>query len=516
MRTVTMQQVPLDRVTQTIYARIHAAMTPLRKQLVVVQETGEIIASAFIKFQESLPPLDLAAYNVMREQLGEVADALHEAGRRPLSQETRALAAQLVDHDLPRLAAIAVKLNQEDAPKFFAAFNYTDSTFETFAVDAKQKTTIRKADFDAAVDQIVNRRLSEIARIIKADTAQWLASQGAIEKPAHLDLCRKTPNQAFLYWKSLEADLADSPSLGAENERKVREMCDGFREWFDDQGHWRDLKPDAKELDPTNRIAHAKHKKQMDAFVAERQARVRVIDCDDVKTAHKCHHEGTEHERVDYHWTYLLGGEPQVIMSMEMGNGVPPHNDSIKRDYFKASAPCGYAILEKGDRIEGTAFFPSGEHFPFIPHFETRFYPDAFAKAGDYELRKVVKNANTVKAAEKALAPVVEQFKKATLLATPPDKRKWWQNVRAVYDRQPERLEIDKWRAVAKIVLTGAIEGNKKPVKELRTDYLTPRMLKTLLAKLNASGARRAAIEADYAETLRRSVTREEQKAAKL
>lgn len=116
---------------------------------------------------------------------------------------------------------------------------------------------------------------------------------------------------------------------------------------------------------------------------------------------------------------------------------------------------------------------------------------------------------------ETALAPVVEVFKKAILASTPPEKRKWWQNMRAVYDRQPERLEIDKWRAVANTVVTGAIEGNKKTVKDLQTDYLTPRMMKTLLGKLNAPGASRATIEAEYAETLRRSVTREEQKAAK-
>ena len=42
MTPAAMQQVPLDRVTQTIYARIHAAMTPLRKQLAALQESGDI------------------------------------------------------------------------------------------------------------------------------------------------------------------------------------------------------------------------------------------------------------------------------------------------------------------------------------------------------------------------------------------------------------------------------------------------------------------------------------------
>jgi hypothetical protein len=91
---------------------------------------------------------------------------------------TRRLAAQLIDHDLPRLAAIAVKLNEEEAPKFFAAFNEKSSSFETFAVDAKQKTTIRKVEFEAAIENIVNRRLAEMAVLIKEDTGKWLVAQG--------------------------------------------------------------------------------------------------------------------------------------------------------------------------------------------------------------------------------------------------------------------------------------------------------------------------------------------------
>jgi hypothetical protein len=96
----------------------------------------------------------------------------------PLSAAARGLAGQIAGHDLPRLAAIATKLNEEEAPKFFAAFRGPDSAFGHFAVDAKKKTTIRKAEFDAAIDKIVNKRLKEFGQLIKADTAQWLAEQG--------------------------------------------------------------------------------------------------------------------------------------------------------------------------------------------------------------------------------------------------------------------------------------------------------------------------------------------------
>lgn len=119
----------------------------------------------------------------------------------------------------------------------------------------------------------------------------------------------------------------------------------------------------------------------------------------------------------------------------------------------------------------------------------------------------------TVQAAEKTLAPVVEIFEKAVLASTPPHKRKWWQNARAAYDREPGPLEADKWRAVARLVVAGAIEANKKPPKERHSDYLTPLMLARLIKKLNAPGASRAEIEATYAVVLRRYVAREEQKA---
>jgi hypothetical protein len=120
----------------------------------------------------------------------------------------------------------------------------------------------------------------------------------------------------------------------------------------------------------------------------------------------------------------------------------------------------------------------------------------------------------TAKVAAETLAPVVEIFEKAILASTPPHRRKWWQNLRDRYGREEGPREADKWLAVTNMVVTAALEEMRKPVKERHSDYLTPRMLGRLLAKLNAPGASRAMIAADFADTLRRSVIREEQKAA--
>ena len=171
------KQVPLDRVTQTIYARIYAAMAPLRDQMTNVQNSAAQLTGVLAKFRESLPSLDAPAYEAMRKQLAVVLQDLQPAIKVPLSMPTRTLAAQLVFHDLPRLAAIAVKLNEEEAPKFFAAINYTDSTFETFAVDTKKKTTIRKADLEKAIQSIVSQRVANLDFLVKEDITKWLAGK---------------------------------------------------------------------------------------------------------------------------------------------------------------------------------------------------------------------------------------------------------------------------------------------------------------------------------------------------
>jgi hypothetical protein len=172
------QQIPLDRVTQTIYARIHAAMAPACQKIAGTERNAGLLADVFENFKDSLPALELSAYNTMRKRLGALAATLGQAGKVVFSVPARAMAMQLVEHDLPRLAAIATKLNEEEAPKFFAALRTPDSAFGHFAIDAKKKTTIRKGDFDNAIDQIVNRRLAQMAKLIKQDTAEWLAEQG--------------------------------------------------------------------------------------------------------------------------------------------------------------------------------------------------------------------------------------------------------------------------------------------------------------------------------------------------
>jgi hypothetical protein len=221
-----------------------------------------------------------------------------------------------------------------------------------------------------------------------------------MEQDAILDLCRQKPNQAFLFWQSFEADLAQCPPLGRENEKKFRAMRDTFREWFEDLGHWRDLRPKSKDLDPDDHNAHAKHQKQIEVFMAKRQSRLRPIKYDEARKVHRVQCEGTEHEDAKYNWEFFRDGVSQLILRTAGGNVLPPHSDPLKRQYFKNTPPSGYAILESGDKLEGTVFLHNGDSYGFDPCFgdENRFYPEELFRAGDYELRKVGKKRTTLEA----------------------------------------------------------------------------------------------------------------------
>ena len=156
---------------------------------------------------------------------------------------------------------------------------------------------------------------------------------------------------------------------------------------------------------------------------------------------------------------------------------------------------------------------------PALPKGISRIYCDkrffcADVKITDAETTKadpMATAANKIEQAAKNLVPVMEGFEKATLANTPPQKRTWWKNARAAYNSEADnQLEKDKWLAVTKRVITGAIEANIKKPADKQTDYLTPRMMKTLLKKLNAPGASRSQVEAHYADKFRRDVSKAE------
>ena len=139
---------------------------------------------------------------------------------------------------------------------------------------------------------------------------------------------------------------------------------------------------------------------------------------------------------------------------------------------------------------------------------ETNKRQAAEKKAADIE-------AHVKKAVDEAVAPIVATFKNAVLISTPSHERQWWQNLRAAYTRESASTEGAKWREVAHKVVAGANMEMQKPARDWQSDYLTPRMLKTLINKLKAPGAKIAKIEDAYADMLRRYVTRKEQKTMK-
>ena len=152
-------------------------MAPQCQEIAQGTSGAEVVAGLFTMFRHQQPAFYSLAYSAVQRQLGNLAAALGRLGKAPLSAATRALAGQLAGQDLPRLVAIATKLHEEEEQKYFADSRQTTACGQS-ALAPKKRTTIRRAEFDAAIDRIVSKRLEEMAQLIKQDTAQWLASQG--------------------------------------------------------------------------------------------------------------------------------------------------------------------------------------------------------------------------------------------------------------------------------------------------------------------------------------------------
>ena len=180
-RPQPLEQVPLDRVTQALYAKIYATMEPVRLAVAESRLITDEWTGVLGKFHESLPSLDVKAYVDFRLELGTLTELFGRAVRVPLSEATRALCVQILFHDLPRVAAIATKLNEEESPKFFAAISNEDPelAFRNFqTADVRAKSHVKKCDLEQALVTIVNDRIHEAQRLVLEDLQKWLALQG--------------------------------------------------------------------------------------------------------------------------------------------------------------------------------------------------------------------------------------------------------------------------------------------------------------------------------------------------
>jgi len=174
-------QVPLDRVTQVLYSKIHAAMAEDIRELSLSDTLSSRWAFVVSEFQSSLPKLKVEAYSTFLTGLGTLSELFKKAADTPLSFATKNILLQFIEHDLPRIAAIAVKLNEPEAPKFFSAI--TEGKAERFITsfqtpDIKPKTKISKNDLNTALSGIVKSRCEEAQRLIQKDLNDWLTEQG--------------------------------------------------------------------------------------------------------------------------------------------------------------------------------------------------------------------------------------------------------------------------------------------------------------------------------------------------
>lgn len=206
--------------------------------------------------------------------------------------------------------------------------------------------------------------------------------------------------RAFVHWRKTADYLKRCHSIVDDTKAIILQAkIERIREWFEDLGHWRDLRPKTKDLTLDDHKTHAKHQEEIEDFIDLRRDKMHPpIEYDEVRNGHRVLHEGTEHEDVEYNWEFFRDGVSQLILRTAGVNVLASHRDPLKRQYFKNTPPVSYAILERDGIFEGWVFFPNGDSYSFDPWFgdENRFYPKELFQAGDYELRKVEKKGITL------------------------------------------------------------------------------------------------------------------------
>jgi hypothetical protein len=135
------------------------------------------------------------------------------------------------------------------------------------------------------------------------------------------------------------------------------------------------------------------------------------------------------------------------------------------------------------------------------------------SKDGDTSSVTPVINTTIKASVDASLAPYKSAFARAALECTPPQKRLWWQNLRALYHRQAGLSETQKWHAVAHVVYLGAQELRRKMSSDSQSQYLSPVMLRHLLDAMAQPNADQNIIEVALASKLSKYVRREEGKA---
>lgn len=78
MKEKPLEQVPLDRVTQRIFARIHATVAPQCQEIAQGTSGAEVVAGLFTMFRQQQPAFYSLAYSAVQRQLGNLAAALRQ------------------------------------------------------------------------------------------------------------------------------------------------------------------------------------------------------------------------------------------------------------------------------------------------------------------------------------------------------------------------------------------------------------------------------------------------------
>lgn len=291
-------------------------------------------------------------------------------------------------------------------------------------------------------------------------------------------LCREEPDGCFLLWMLLKEKLSKNVSkLNEEQKARLRKWCDGFRFYYENMGHWRDLDPKAKDLS----FAGSGHLDDVRNFIRKRRKKLRMVDFDDVKL------EDYEATKPFVVWVFSLKSKHQLTIAIKKSKLLSGDVTNIAR--FGKLILHGYAI-HGTDLSFMTIYFhntPSifaklSQKEKCLPYgckysdADVNISPDSYAETGDYELRNVSKEKakgedlhSSFKKVEKMIAPLSEKI-------TEIDSRNTREKARLKRKIERERPHAIRGKKILQSVSKGGLANKEKreeTKKSCRADLLT-------------------------------------------
>ena len=170
MKKDPQQPTPLDRETKKLFARIYSEMTPLRQQESRIQGHSRLVGFLFKKTLDYLKSLGLPSIKPVQELMSHAAEELEGTDDILLPQPTCLLATQLMNQNLPRLLAIATRMEQAGASTWA---NVLEGVGAGERADRAGTMATAKVQSETAnVESMLKKLMADVATLIQKQGEQ--------------------------------------------------------------------------------------------------------------------------------------------------------------------------------------------------------------------------------------------------------------------------------------------------------------------------------------------------------